>query len=83
MAINTRKIHLENPNPRVISEAVEILKSGGIVVYPTDTIYGIGVDVFNKNAMERVLRLKKASNHKLMSTHCLPNALFPVQCYLS
>lgn len=65
-----RQVHLENPHSRVISEAVEILKSGGLVVYPTDTIYGLGVDLFNKAALEKVLRIKKASKHKMLSFIC-------------
>ena len=70
MAANIRKIHLKNPQVRVISEAIEILDNGGLVVYPTDTIYGIGVDLFNKAAVERVLRIKKASKHKMLSFIC-------------
>lgn len=70
MGNNIRPVHLENPNPRVISEAVGILESGGLVVYPTDTIYGLGVDLFNKSAIERVLRIKKASKHKMLSFIC-------------
>ncbi len=70
MAVQVEKVYLENPQPRLISKAVEILKNGGIIVYPTDTIYGLGVDLFNKSAMERVLRIKQASNQKLMSFVC-------------
>lgn len=70
MAANIRTIHLDHPSTRLLSEAAAILDGGGIVIYPTDTIYGIGVDLFNKSAIERVLRIKKASNHKLLSFIC-------------
>lgn len=70
MATNIRTIHLDHPSSRLISEAATILEEGGIVIYPTDTIYGIGVDLFNKSAIERVLRIKKASDHKLLSFIC-------------
>jgi len=70
MAAYIRTIHLDNPSTRLISEAAKILDDGGLVVYPTDTIYGIGVDLFNKSAVERVLRIKKASQHKLLSFIC-------------
>jgi tRNA threonylcarbamoyl adenosine modification protein (Sua5/YciO/YrdC/YwlC family) len=70
MAVEIEHIYLENPQSRLISRAVDILKNDGIVVYPTDTIYGLGADLFNKNAMNRILRIKKASNHKLLSFLC-------------
>ncbi len=65
-----RAIHLKTPNPRIIAEAADIIDRGGIIVYPTDTIYGIGVDLFNKKAIERVLALKKVSKHKQLSFIC-------------
>jgi len=70
MAVEVVKIFLEHPQERLIKRAAQVLKNGGIVVYPTDTIYGLGVDLFNKQALERVLRIKKASSHKLMSFLC-------------
>lgn len=70
MAVEVAKIFLEHPQERLIKKAAQVLKDGGIVVYPTDTIYGLGVDLFNKQAMERALRIKKASSHKLMSFLC-------------
>ncbi len=52
------QIHPDNPNPRQISLAADILKKGGIIIYPTDTVYGIGCDIFNTRAVERVAKLK-------------------------
>ncbi|MDB5251611.1 MAG: threonylcarbamoyl-AMP synthase [Flaviaesturariibacter sp.] len=51
-------IHPENPQPRLIRQVAEVLKSGGIVVYPTDTIYGLGCDIFQHKAVERICRIK-------------------------
>lgn len=87
METNIRTIHLDHPSTRIISEAATILDEGGIIIYPTDTIYGIGVDLFNKSAIERVLRIKKASQHKLLSFICQDLkevsrwALIPDQAY--
>lgn len=52
------KIHPENPQLSKIRHVVETLKNGGIIIYPTDTIYGIGCDIFNAKAIERISRLK-------------------------
>ena len=53
------KIYEENPNLREILKVVDILKNGGVIIYPTDTIYGIGCDITNAKAVERVARIKK------------------------
>ncbi len=52
------RIHPVNPDQRQILKVVEILKKGGIIIYPTDTIYGLGCDIFNQKAVERVARIK-------------------------
>ncbi|WP_026474948.1 L-threonylcarbamoyladenylate synthase [Alkaliflexus imshenetskii] len=52
------KIYPENPNPREIRKAVEILQSGGLVIYPTDTVYGLGCDINNSKAVERIAQIK-------------------------
>jgi len=52
------KIYPENPNNKEIRKIVDILRSGGIVIYPTDTIYGIGCDINNAKAVEKVARIK-------------------------
>ena len=53
------KIYEENPNLREILKVVDILKNGGVIIYPTDTIYGIGCDISNAKAVERVARIKE------------------------
>ena len=48
------KIYPENPNPKAVNTVVECLRDGGIVIYPTDTIYGIGCDIFKQKSIERI-----------------------------
>jgi tRNA threonylcarbamoyl adenosine modification protein (Sua5/YciO/YrdC/YwlC family) len=64
------KINPNNPQQRMISRTVDILKSGGIVVYPTDTHYGIGCDIMNKKAIERIYQLKQRDKKKPFSFIC-------------
>ena len=52
------KIYPENPNEREIQKVVECLKDGGVIIYPTDTVYGIGCDITNSKALERIAQLK-------------------------
>lgn len=52
------KLYNENPNPREVEQVVSILRDGGMVIYPTDTLYGIGCDALNVRAVERVCALK-------------------------
>jgi tRNA threonylcarbamoyl adenosine modification protein (Sua5/YciO/YrdC/YwlC family) len=51
-------IHPDNPNPRHIKTVVECLLDGGVIIYPTDTIYGLGCDIFQHKAIERICRIK-------------------------
>ncbi|MBK8808997.1 MAG: threonylcarbamoyl-AMP synthase [Bacteroidales bacterium] len=52
------KLYNENPNEKQIRKIVNSLQSGGVIVYPTDTVYGIGCDIFNHRAVEKVAHLK-------------------------
>lgn len=52
------KIYPENPNPRHIRQVADCLKNGGIIIYPTDTVYGIGCDIFQHRAVERIAQIK-------------------------
>ena len=52
------KIYEENPNPKAVSQVVEVLRSGGLVIYPTDTVYGLGCDITNSKALERLALIK-------------------------
>ncbi len=52
------RIYEENPNPRHIRRVVEVLRQGGVIIYPTDTIYGMGCDINNQKAIERICQIK-------------------------
>ncbi|MEJ6792595.1 MAG: L-threonylcarbamoyladenylate synthase [Lacinutrix sp.] len=52
------KIYEENPNPKEIKKVLEVLKKGGLVIYPTDTVYGLGCDINNAKSLERIARIK-------------------------
>ncbi len=52
------KLYEKNPDPKVVHKVVEILREGGVIIYPTDTVYGIGCDITKARAVERVARIK-------------------------
>jgi len=52
------KIYEENPNPKEINRVVQTLRKGGLVIYPTDTVYGLGCDITNSRALEKLARIK-------------------------
>ncbi len=58
MSATLLKIHPENPPLAKILQAADVLRRGGIIIYPTDTIYGLGCDLHNVKAVERVCQLK-------------------------
>ncbi len=64
------ELHPENPQIRYLNKAVEVLKKGGIIIYPTDTIYGMGCDIFNREALERMFNIKNDGKNKLFSFIC-------------
>jgi len=63
-------MHRQNPEQRYVRKAVEILSAGGIIIYPTDTVYGIGCSAENKNAIERIYLVKKMKPGKPFSFVC-------------
>ena len=63
-------INPKNPQKRLIERVVEVLKKGALIGYPTDTIYGIGCDLLNKDAIEKIYRLKKHDRKKPLSFIC-------------
>lgn len=65
MAAELIKIHPQNPEPRKISRVVGVLRKGGIIVYPTDTIYGIGCDLMNRKSIERLCQIMDIKPQKL------------------
>lgn len=58
------KLYEENPNPKAVRQVVEAFRDGGLVIYPTDTVYGLGCDITNSRALERLARLKGVKLHK-------------------
>jgi tRNA threonylcarbamoyl adenosine modification protein (Sua5/YciO/YrdC/YwlC family) len=58
-------IHPVNPEERKIKQVVEVLKKGGVIIYPTDTIYGIGCDLMNRKAIERLCKIMNIKPNKL------------------
>lgn len=64
------EINPDNPPQRKIEQVVDLLKRGGVIAYPTDTIYGIGCDILNKKAIERVYQIKQWPKHKPFSFIC-------------
>jgi tRNA threonylcarbamoyl adenosine modification protein (Sua5/YciO/YrdC/YwlC family) len=83
------RLYDENPNPKDLLKAVEILRDGGVIIFPTDTIYGIGCDITKPKAIERVARIKNVKPEKApfsflfydlsnISDYCkpIPNSVF-------
>ncbi len=64
------RIHPDNPQPRLVRQVVKVLRQGGVVIAPTDTVYGLACDVKNRRAIERVYQLKRANRKKPMSIIC-------------
>ncbi len=58
------QVHPENPQPRLIKQMAECLKDGGIIIYPTDTIYGFGCDILKQKAIERICKIKDIDPQK-------------------
>ena len=63
-------INPDNPQPRHIKQIAEKLRSGAVICYPTDTVYGIGCDIFNQKAIKKIFQLKKRPKHKPFSFMC-------------
>ena len=53
------KVYNENPSEKVIDEAVKVLRSGGLIIYPTDTVYGLGCDITKVKALEQIAQIRK------------------------
>jgi tRNA threonylcarbamoyl adenosine modification protein (Sua5/YciO/YrdC/YwlC family) len=63
-------INSQNPQPRLVHKAVEALRGGGVIIYPTDTVYGLGCDLFNKKGIERIYEIKHLGKKDQMSFIC-------------
>jgi tRNA threonylcarbamoyl adenosine modification protein (Sua5/YciO/YrdC/YwlC family) len=63
-------IHPDNPNPRLIRQAAEVLRNGGVVVYPTDSCYALGCHLDDKNAVTRIRQIRKLDEHHHLTLMC-------------
>lgn len=61
------EINEQNPQKRVIEQAIDILSNDGVIIYPTDTVYAYGCDILSKTAIEKIYTLKKINNRKPLS----------------
>jgi tRNA threonylcarbamoyl adenosine modification protein (Sua5/YciO/YrdC/YwlC family) len=64
------KIHTENPEPRHIANAAETLRAGGVIIYPTDTVYGLGCSIEDKDAIQKIYLIKRQREDKPFSFVC-------------
>lgn len=64
------EVNANHPEPRKLQRAVQILREGGVVAYPTDTVYALGCDITNKKAIDRIHRMKKMRDDQLLSFVC-------------
>ena len=76
-------INPENPQSRLIEKAVDVLKRGGIICYPTDTVYGMGCDIFNQKAVKRLHQIKGRPKQKPFSFMCSSLKKVSTYCSLS
>lgn len=53
------KIHPDNPQERLLQQVIDCIKAGGVIIYPTDTVYGLGCDIYNQKAIERICKIKE------------------------
>jgi tRNA threonylcarbamoyl adenosine modification protein (Sua5/YciO/YrdC/YwlC family) len=58
------QLHPDNPQPRLVKQVIECLKDGGVIIYPTDTIYGLGCDIAQHKAVERICKIKNIDPQK-------------------
>ncbi|MDD9937158.1 MAG: L-threonylcarbamoyladenylate synthase [Myxococcales bacterium] len=64
------EVNAEHPEPRKIAQAVEVMRRGGVIAYPTDTVYALGCDIHDRKAMERIYRMKGMDKSHLLSFVC-------------
>jgi len=76
-------IHYDNPQPRLIAQIVEQLRRGAVICYPTDTVYGIGCDIFNQKAVKRIYQIKQRPKHKPFSFMCSSFKDVSTYCHLT
>ncbi|MCA9581017.1 MAG: threonylcarbamoyl-AMP synthase [Myxococcales bacterium] len=63
-------VYAEHPQPRKIAQAVEVLRRGGVIAYPTDTVYGLGCDLQSRKAIDRIYRMKRMKETQPLALLC-------------
>ncbi|MBC8318831.1 MAG: threonylcarbamoyl-AMP synthase [Desulfobulbaceae bacterium] len=76
-------INPDNPQPRLIKQAADALRQGAVICYPTDTVYGIGCDIYNQKAVKRIYQLKRRPKGKPFSFMCSGLQNVSEYCFLS
>lgn len=76
-------INTDNPQQRLIDKAVECMRQGGVIAYPTDTMYGIGCDIYNQKAVKRIYQIKNRDKKKPFSFICCDLKNVSQYCLLS
>lgn len=61
------KLNPENPDINLVNKAIEVMANGGVVLYPTDTVYGLGANIFNKDAVKKIYKIKQRDFNKPLS----------------
>jgi tRNA threonylcarbamoyl adenosine modification protein (Sua5/YciO/YrdC/YwlC family) len=77
------RINPQNPQPRLIRRVVEALRGGGVIAYPTDTVYGLGCSLYNKKGIERIYRIKRTEKNRPFSFICADLKDISLYCKVS
>ncbi len=77
------RINAQNPQPRLIRRVVEALQGGGVIAYPTDTVYGLGCSLYNKKGIERIYRIKRTEKNRPFSFICADLKDISLYCKVS
>jgi tRNA threonylcarbamoyl adenosine modification protein (Sua5/YciO/YrdC/YwlC family) len=77
------RINPQNPQPRLIRRVVEALQGGGVIAYPTDTVYGLGCSLYNKKGIERIYRIKRTEKNRPFSFICADLKDLSLYCKVS
>ena len=77
------RINPQNPQPRLIRQVVEVLNEGGVIAYPTDTVYGFGCSLYNKKGIERIYLIKRSEKNQPFSFICADLKDISLYCKVS
>ena len=77
------RINPQNPQPRLIRQVIEILNKGGVIAYPTDTVYGLGCSLYNKKGIERIYLIKRSEKSQPFSFICADLKDISLYCKVS